>query len=157
MFVIKNVVDMRATRTDQVLWSFETSFGNKQKLREITNGPGSLRFFVVNIVQHENFSCTIVWSRNCVRSNHTHFLVSDHSNLMKWWMQLSDQVSWQLLSVFPGPTYHYNCSVHFIQPFYRKSFEMHAFLLFSHKSIYYKSWSGMAHWQHKYRTKQFWW
>lgn len=58
MVVIKIVDDILATGTDDDLRLFVTSFGNKFTLGEITNGPGRLRFFGLNIVQHEDLSCT---------------------------------------------------------------------------------------------------
>lgn len=59
MIVIKMVDDILATGQDDVLKSFVTDFGGPFALGEIMHGPGQLRFFGLNIVQHEDFSCSI--------------------------------------------------------------------------------------------------
>lgn len=59
-FVVINIVDdIFSMVTKHVLRSFVLDFGQKVTLGERTLGPGRLGFFGHNIVQHEDFSCSI--------------------------------------------------------------------------------------------------
>lgn len=57
--IIKNFNDIFAPCTGETLRFSATEFGHKFDLGKINHGLGRLRFFRINIVQHEKFSFTL--------------------------------------------------------------------------------------------------
>ena len=56
LLAIKIVDDVLLTGTDPALRKFITEFNAKFKLGEILHGPGTLRFYGMNIIQNSDWS-----------------------------------------------------------------------------------------------------
>ena len=59
LLVIKIVDDILATGPDIELRKFVSAFGDIFKLGTIRNGPGKMRYFGMNVLQFDDFSCQI--------------------------------------------------------------------------------------------------
>lgn len=59
LIVIKIVDDTLVTCTDAEIWSFAAEFGKRFPLRSISQGPGEFRFYGLNNLQKEDFTCSL--------------------------------------------------------------------------------------------------